>query len=306
MSKADGSLIAVRFDKRLSDDVTGLLPDPIGGTEERKITNMQIVASNVYSVYVAQNYIDGSTGTYWQTRLTLPQYVTLTPYGSFPVSKIRIYNGASYRTNAFTFQGSNDGENFDTITTGNCANATGWNEFTFDNTTPYAYYRLIIESAYTTGRLYAYELELYYTKSVGQEVAFSVTGQEYDHVGGALVDGDYQVESVERHPTDSDALLLTMNPLKRFNNVVGNLTVVYNASLGTLSKIVALASFSQEFTPTDLLAKPNPLNEEHVLASIIPTIAAMAVTYKYGYAEEYIEAEVTGSFTVTKVGDNPL
>lgn len=307
MSKADGRLIAIRFDKKLGGDVTGLDPTPVGGTEELQVTNIQVEASNVYSSYVATNLVDGSTSTMWQTRLAMPQYATFTLYEAFAVTKIRVYNSSSYRINGITFQGSNDGTTFTDLTTGNCTNATGWNEFTFTNETAYMYYRLVVTSQYTAGRLYAYEFEMYYTRSIGQEIAFSVTGQEYDHVDGELVDGDYQVQSVERHPTDDDAILLTMFPLKRFNNVIGNLTVAYNASLGTLAKVVALASFSEEFTPTDLLGKPNQWDDEYILATIVPAFVVTAVTYKYGYNDnEYITATIVPAFVVTKVGDDPL
>ena len=38
----------------------------------------------------------------------------------------------------------------------------------------------------------------------GNEGAFSVKGKEYNHVNGVLIDGDYQVEKVERYPTPKE------------------------------------------------------------------------------------------------------
>ena len=34
----------------------------------------------------------------------------------------------------------------------------------------------------------------------GNELAFKVTGQEYKYINGPLIDGDYQIASVERYP----------------------------------------------------------------------------------------------------------
>ena len=40
----------------------------------------------------------------------------------------------------------------------------------------------------------------------GNENAFTATGKEYQYVNGTLIDGNYQVEKVERYPTPKEWL----------------------------------------------------------------------------------------------------
>lgn len=37
----------------------------------------------------------------------------------------------------------------------------------------------------------------------GNESAFSVTGQQYKYINGVLIDGDYQIDKIERYPIQS-------------------------------------------------------------------------------------------------------
>ena len=78
---------------------------------------------------------------------------------------------------------------------------------------------------------------------------------------------DLWLENIE---VSQDTLLLTMNPLSRFNNVEGVLTVAYDATVGTLSGVGGpVASFSEEFAPDGLIKKPNPNDEERIEISEI-------------------------------------
>ncbi|MDY0235057.1 MAG: hypothetical protein RBR71_03475 [Gudongella sp.] len=93
--------------------------------------------------------------------------------------------------------------------------------------------------------------------------AFTIKGQQYKYINGPLINGDYQIESIEHHPTIANALLLTMKDLKRFATVEGNLTIEYDASVGTLTgEGGAVESFIEIFTPLDLIPEPNPGIEE--------------------------------------------
>ena len=40
----------------------------------------------------------------------------------------------------------------------------------------------------------------------GNEQSFLITGKEYQYVNGTLIDGNYQVEKVERYPTPKEWL----------------------------------------------------------------------------------------------------
>jgi hypothetical protein len=126
----------------------------------------------------------------------------------------------------------------------------------------------------------------------GNVAAFSVTGQEYKYVNGPLLDKSYTIISVESHPTEPRALLITVDQFSRFNNVEGQLKVSYNSALGTLVGVGgAVQSFDVYFTPTDLLREINPNDEETIRASI-------AATLEYSVMQ-YLSASSTEEHTIT-------
>lgn len=98
----------------------------------------------------------------------------------------------------------------------------------------------------------------------GNELAFNITGQEYQYVQGLdhnskLIDKQYKPLSVEKHPTVEKALLLAFSDSDKFNNVIGNLEVTYNAQIGNLSgRGGRVEDFTVSFKPTDLISTPNP------------------------------------------------
>lgn len=126
---------------------------------------------------------------------------------------------------------------------------------------------------------------------VDNEAAFTIEGKERKHIDGDLIDKNYEVEIVERHSIEEKAILLTMKPLQRFNNVEGNLVVKYDANIGNLSgKGGAVESFEYAFTPTDLIPKLNPYAPEKI--TIMPNISTdfIKVDYNYRYTSERITA----------------
>lgn len=115
------------------------------------------------------------------------------------------------------------------------------------------------------------------------KIRFIVKDNENQPVEGAKVDIKYGLV---------DTILLTMDPLKRFNNVEGELTVNYDAVKGSLSgRGGAVESFTETFTPTDLVPKPNPGIAEAITS--IPSIntAFAKVAYNNRYASDYIVAK---------------
>lgn len=122
------------------------------------------------------------------------------------------------------------------------------------------------------------------------KVGWKVTGQEYKYINGPLIDKEYQIFGVENHPTVEKALLLTMHPLSRFPTVEGNLTVEYDASVGSLAgRGGAVESFIEIFTPTDLIPEPNPGIEETVtVAPASLEVMMTEIQYIGRFAEETI------------------
>jgi hypothetical protein len=71
-------------------------------------------------------------------------------------------------------------------------------------------------------------------------------------------------------------LLLNTKPLKRFHNTEGNITISYNATLGNLQGLGGVVqSFTQVFTPADLVRVPNPLCIENIKSDIVDYVVAL-------------------------------
>ena len=100
----------------------------------------------------------------------------------------------------------------------------------------------------------------------------------------------------------SNIILLTLDPLKRFHRVNGDLTISYNAAIGNLAGSGgAVASFSRTFTPADLVNKPNPNDMEHVEMSVAAAGALTSIYYTDVKEEEHIELTVSAAGTLTHV-----
>lgn len=285
MSKGLGQKIAIKFTEGLVDDVSGLSPTPLG--EGYMQLQGVVTASSTYSTYYPDNAFDNNTSTYWYTRTTGTQWIQIELYVPTKSMGFRWYIGSSYRPNGFIVQGSNDGSSWDDIYTGASDNTTGWKEFAWDMTESYKYYRWSITSRYSS-YLYIYEIELLQPK--GQEQAFTVSGKQYQYINGPLLDMVYNVIKVELHPSETKAILLTMHPLSRFNNVEGNLTINYDATKGNLSgRGGAVESFAETFLPIDLVPVPNPGITETITVAPTEVVADfIEVEYQNRYAEETI------------------
>lgn len=111
--------------------------------------------------------------------------------------------------------------------------------------------------------------------------AFIVRGREYDFVpDGVLLDTTYAIASVERHPTEARTLLLTVVSNNKFESVVGELTIEYDAGKGDLhGRAGPVSTFSASFTPTDLVPKPNQNDKEHIDVSISATGSMTKIFY---------------------------
>ena len=124
----------------------------------------------------------------------------------------------------------------------------------------------------------------------GNAEYFTVTTQEYDYVpNGTLETITKTVDSVEAGDTNKE-IVLNMEPLERFESAVGNITVSYDG-LGNLAGAGGnVAAFTEIFTPTGLVAKPNQMMNEHIEISDVDINALLTLINFYDTAEtEHIE-----------------
>jgi len=286
-TKGDGAKIAIKFTEELVGDVAGkakLIPykyyrwyitSTWSGSRlylyelemynaGQKIPTSSITSmkgsSRYSSSYDVDKLFDGSVpGTEWDANGSLPHWVSIELDEAIVIDSFRWHTGtSSNKPKEFILQGSNDGINWVNIYTDESPNLNNWIDFVVNK---------------------------------GNEIAFTVEGKERKHINGVLIDGDYEVYKVEPHPTEERTILLIMNPLKRFNNVEGDLTVKYDASKGSLSgRGGAVESFEVSFTPEELVPKPNPYAPERITVS--PNISAdfIKIYYSSRYASEKITA----------------
>lgn len=299
MSKGLGQKLAIKFTEDLVGDVD--INNVTYSSEKISFARITLTtnSSSNYGNGLDSIY-DGSLSTYFGTITALPNWIRFEVMGDYPVNKLRFYNGASYRPNAFTFEGSHDGSSWVSLYSGNMPNATGWVEHTFENTTVYRYYRLSVTSRHST-ITYIYEVELFWDFPQYTNVpAFQITGQRQRHIGSEVYDAQtYSVYKAERHPTEEKTLLLTTFPLARFNNAVGPITVAYDKLLGTLGgQGGVVESFSREFTPMDLIPVPNPNPREKIVVGGAITHSLKDVFYRERYAQDRLTVSASISHTL--------
>lgn len=154
---------------------------------------------------------------------------------------------------------------------------------------------------YTNSVGFAYKIE----RGVGNEGALIIIGEEYQYVNGPLIPKEYKVISVEKHPDYSDDkhLLVTLHPQSRFNNVEGPLTVQYDQSQGSLmGRGGPVEGFTEEFTPTGLVQKPNPGPAENFKMTAAAAVDLLKVEYNNRYAVENFKITAAATITLTFVG----
>ena len=276
MSKSEGKKIGIRFTEDVVGEVSGYPPNLSSYSFGTPQNITRTYSSRYSSSYDPSNLFDGSTSSYWRTSSSMPQWVKIKFSTATWVNAFRWYT-SSYRPNAFILEGSNDDETWTTLVEGNSENSTGWKEFYFEAGS-YLYLRWTINSIYSS-RLYIYEIEV--ATGFGNEGAFKVIGQEYKYVNGPLITKEYPVDKVEYHPTEAKSILLTMQQHEEFNNVIGDLTVEYDATAGSLLGIGGgVESFSVNFRPLNLVKTPSPNPEENITVSPSISLDFVPITYE--------------------------
>lgn len=298
--KADGHNIVVKFTEALTTNPSATL-----GYAYRQLTDAIVTTLNAYSTtYPATALIDGvaSTSAYWYG-------TTAINWIKLELTRPRIAQGfkwyiasSTYYPLTFTISGSNDGSTWTQLGgTFTGTSTTGWQEFTFTNTTEYKYYKIDTLTA-NSSRLYISEVQLLI--GYGNEAAFTVTGQEYNFVpDGELQTVEYRIESVYAHSTEENAIVLETIANDRFCSIVGNVSVAYNADVGNIAGYGGKAeSFSTSFAASDLISKPHQRNAQHVEISAISVTAVYTHVY-YTNSKEEERVEISG-ITATGVRTN--
>lgn len=108
---------------------------------------------------------------------------------------------------------------------------------------------------------------------------------------------------IEEPDEPQNQIRLVLNPYSRFNNAVGDITVSYDQSVGNLYGVDGLVtSFTETFTPTDLVPVPNPNPKEKITLGFNTSIELKAIVYKQAYKPvERITLGLSASITRTEV-----
>ena len=270
MSKGKGQKIAVKFDKPLLGDVTGL-ENPINfkvGTNDLAQGRPVTVGNQTYGS--GSNAVDGNDGTYWGTYSTMPWWISVDLGETKKTAGFYILqSNSSYRGRAYAVLGSHDGAAWDTIAAGEMANVAAQTiEYPASD---YRYIRLNVTSYWSSSRMYVYTLKILEAAPAGNEMAFTITGMQRNPLRvGELQLKEFKVTNVERYMVGEeespDTLLLTFDTYNRFNDVDGDITIAYNQALGSIVGTRPVETFSVAFTPTDL--EPTPIDEHTLTAGI--------------------------------------
>jgi hypothetical protein len=311
MSKAEGKNIAIKF----TEPLVGAEATEHFRAGESYLPVGTVTASSQYSSYAPTRAFDGSASYYWRAS-TYPCWIQIELAEAVAIAGFRWdTQTTSYRPKDFTVQGSNNGTDWTTIYSGQSPAEYYWKEFTWDITNDaYKFYRWDISTLWSS-RIQLYGIELFAVESYftnGNETAFEVKGNVPDYVEfpseelGPLTEKIFIVDNVIPHPTESSTILLTMKDVNEFKNVDGNLSVSYNASLGDLAGLGgAVSSFTEVFTPTNLVRIPNPFTAETLDVSVTDLdIDLIQIYYKDGYKAETIDVSITDfSVDLINIGD---
>lgn len=308
MSIANGRKIAIRFTQPLIGNVTGLNP-PVGYKKSLLDLSKAVVTTlNQYSTsYTGAKAIDGSTSTYWRGT-TAVNWLKLQLPEAKCVTQIRLYL-SSYYIKTFTFSGSNDGLTWVQLGgeyTAASSTTAQWYTFTIENPESYLYYRIDTLTAYSTSRIYLYELDLYEDTPVGNETKFTVSFDEYNYVpGGTSSRKTRAVTSLE--VADPQTLILNFDPgcTNSIQRAAGDITVTYDGSGTLMGQGGPVLAFERTFTPVDLDPKNNPHVMEHVGVSDIRAKGDLLQVFCINLGEnEHIDmSSITAVGTLTHVDD---
>lgn len=284
MSKAEGRKIVIRFTEAITTSVWG-------NAWQGDIKELgEIVTSHGgWSGYIAANAFDDSEATNW-----IPGYRILNCWigialpNAVNVSKLVIRSTQTH-SNWYTgwrLEGSNDGSSWTTIVT---SGHTTWRQTLTHEFSPVSFSQYRVFCTARSGDYPGFSLiELWGDVIIPiNRDAFTIKGQDplWVNTGGGqeLIEKEYPVDDVTRNGEALNEVAITMtdNSLDWFRNVVGDLTVKYNAASGNLAGLGGpVESFEVSFSPDGLEAKNHPNNAETVGLDIqFPVFAFSKIEY---------------------------
>lgn len=284
-----GSAIKIIFDLPIVSEVS-----PVSGSEyyEPAIALDGLLSSGDNASYPKTNAFDGNTASYWRASgTTAGQWIGRDCGRAITITKASArFDYSSGRPTAYALQGSNDGSSWNTVASGNFANASGWQDVVIAATT-YRYWRLYFSSKYSSYYTCT-EFKLYGTRDTYNISGWSVQGYEpAQSPGGAPVLTSYLVRKITKADADY-SLILWLALSGRMKYPQGDVTITFTGSM-TGPGNAAVAPFVLAFTPTNITPIFNPGQE------CAATLAAAAISTAAIYTVAYSSHEQPGDAAVT-------
>ena len=142
--------------------------------------------------------------------------------------------------------------------------------------------------------------------------AFIIYGEEYKWVDGPDNNGPliivvYEIDYIERYPDTDDTILIVLKSPYTFNNVEGEVYILYDMTKGNLKGAGGFVdSFSASFLPEDLIQKPNPMVREFFSISASATVKYITIDYESGYSEDTFKVTASANVNFIDVSEeNP-
>ncbi len=108
---------------------------------------------------------------------------------------------------------------------------------------------------------------------------------------------------IEEPDAPQDKIRIVMDEFSRFPSVVGDITVEYDATIGNLAgRGGPVESFTEEFTPTGLVQKPNPGPAENFKMTAAAAVDFIKIEYNNRYTAENFKITAAATITLTFVG----
>lgn len=165
------------------------------------VTGGTASASDYYSAaYDPSKAADGNAGTWWESLSAEPHWWKYQFAAAKAVTKVSITLGHIYGFKDFTIAGSNDNANWTTLYTGQAAQSTARQDFTFANATPYLHIKINGTSVWAASNSFRFvDVLMYESTQSSLKVKLDVTGG-----------GNWPVREVRYFTTETDTAQVTI------------------------------------------------------------------------------------------------